>query len=98
VEKRLLTHLTAQRALEAARRLPEIYREPLLLRAVREMSQKDIAHTLSLPETTVETRLARARRMVREQLETEDPPARIPQEKRGRALAPGGEWTCRKSS
>lgn len=60
-----------RRALDAARALPEEYREPLLLRAVRGMSYRQIADVLGLPVTTVETRLVRARRMVREALERE---------------------------
>jgi len=64
----------AERAMQAAQRLPEHYREPLLLRAVRGMSYRQIADTLGVPITTVETRLARARRMLREELEpTPDP-------------------------
>jgi len=58
----------AEAALEAARALPEEYREPLLLRCLRGLSQKQIATLLNLPETTVETRLARARRLLRERL------------------------------
>ncbi len=63
----------AQAALQAAQSLPEELREPLLLRSVRGLSQKQIAALLDLPETTVETRLARARRQLREKLA---PPAR----------------------
>jgi len=59
----------AQRALEAAQRLHPDYREPLLLRCVRGMSYQRIAQTLDLPVTTIETRIARARRMVREEIE-----------------------------
>jgi RNA polymerase sigma-70 factor (ECF subfamily) len=55
----------AESALALAQSLPEEYREPLLLRCVRGLSQKQIAQTLGLTETTVETRLARARRMLR---------------------------------
>jgi len=54
--------------LDAVRALPEKYREPLLLKSVRGLSQRGIAQLLDLPETTVETRLARARRMLRERL------------------------------
>ncbi len=61
-----------RRLMEAAQTLPSAYREPLILRAVRGMSQKQVAEVLDLPETTVETRLVRARRMVREQIERED--------------------------
>ena len=51
---------------EAAQRLQPDYREPLLLRCVRGMSYRQIADILDLPVTTIETRLARARRMIRE--------------------------------
>ena len=56
----------AQRLMALAMELPEGYREPLLLRAVRGMSYRAIAHLLGLPETTIETRIARGRRMLRE--------------------------------
>jgi len=59
----------ARRAMDAANRLPEEYREPLMLRCVRGMSYKQIADLMGVPVTTVETRLSRARRMVREELE-----------------------------
>ena len=55
--------------LEAARQLPEAYREPLLLRSLRGMSYKQIADTLEVPVTTIETRLVRARRMLKDALE-----------------------------
>lgn len=67
--ERLSAREEAERAMDAAQRLPEHYREPLLLRAVRGMSYRQIADTLGIPITTVETRLARARRMLREELE-----------------------------
>jgi RNA polymerase sigma-70 factor (ECF subfamily) len=57
----------ASGALERVLALPQEYREPLLLQATRGMTQKQIAEALEIPETTVETRLARARRMLREQ-------------------------------
>jgi RNA polymerase sigma-70 factor (ECF subfamily) len=63
----------AERALAAARSLDAAYREPLLLRVLQGMSQKEIAQSLQLPETTVETRLARARRMLRERLGETEP-------------------------
>jgi RNA polymerase sigma-70 factor (ECF subfamily) len=46
--------------------------EPLLLRAVWGLAQREIAEWLGVPETTVETRLARARRMLRERIEDAD--------------------------
>ncbi len=57
----------AGRLLERALGLPVAYREPLLLRALRSMSYEQIGDILDLPVTTVETRLARARRMLREE-------------------------------
>ncbi len=48
--------------------LPLAYREPLLLRCVRSLSYQQISEILELPLTTVETRLARARRMLREEI------------------------------
>ncbi|MFQ5654125.1 MAG: RNA polymerase sigma factor [Planctomycetota bacterium] len=56
------------KALGIVNRLHPDYREPLLLRAVHGLSQRRIAEILALPVTTVETRLARARRMLREEL------------------------------
>lgn len=46
--------------------LPEAYREPLLLRAVRGLHSKQIAELLDIPPATVDTRIARARRMLRD--------------------------------
>ncbi len=54
------------RLIELARTLPEGYREPLLLRCVRGMSYREIGELMGLPETTIETRIARGRRMLRE--------------------------------
>jgi RNA polymerase sigma-70 factor (ECF subfamily) len=59
----------SRRALEIALGLPEAYREPLVLRAVRGMSYRQIADALELPVTTVESRLVRARRMVQHAME-----------------------------
>jgi RNA polymerase sigma factor (sigma-70 family) len=46
--------------------LPEMYREPLLLRAVHGMSYERMAETLGLTVEAIESRIVRARRMVRE--------------------------------
>lgn len=56
----------AEQLMALARTLPEGYREPLLMRCVRGMSYKQISAVLDLPETTIETRIARGRRMLRE--------------------------------
>ena len=63
----------AQRLLEQALSLPMTYREPLLLRCIRALSYQQISEVLDLPITTVETRLARARRMLREEVGEEFP-------------------------
>jgi RNA polymerase sigma-70 factor (ECF subfamily) len=54
-----------QRAIED---LPVQYRETVLLREVEEMSYLEIAEVLSIPIGTVMSRLARARKAVRESL------------------------------
>ncbi|HVZ94898.1 MAG TPA: RNA polymerase sigma factor [Phycisphaerales bacterium] len=61
-----------RRALRIARGLPAEYGEPLILRAVRGLSYKQIADIMGVPVTTIETRLARARRMVREEMLREE--------------------------
>jgi RNA polymerase sigma-70 factor (ECF subfamily) len=58
----------ARRLLEHALTLPPDYREPLLLRCVRSLTYQQIGEILELPVTTVETRLARARRMLRDEV------------------------------
>ncbi|MEP0842059.1 MAG: RNA polymerase sigma factor [Phycisphaerae bacterium] len=58
-----------QRAVfEAIAELPELYREPFVLRHLEDWSYARIAETLGLPVDTVETRLVRARRQLREKL------------------------------
>lgn len=47
--------------------LPPEFREPLIMRCVHGMGCEQIAAILELPLTTVETRLSRARRMLREE-------------------------------
>lgn len=58
----------AQQALEAVQRLPEGYREPLMLRAVQGLRTRQIADILGIEEAAVDTRISRARRMLREEL------------------------------
>jgi len=62
------TRDAARRLLEQVLTLPPEYREPLLLRCVRSMTYQQISEILDLPVTTIETRLARARRMLREEV------------------------------
>jgi len=72
----LTTDLTRQRQ-ERARQLgsliehlPDAYRECVLLRCARGMTHKQISEITGLPETTIETRIARGRRMLRELAQT----------------------------
>ncbi len=60
----------AARLLLLVSQLPDAYREPLTLRAVHGLRGKHIASILGLAEATVETRIARARRMLRERMES----------------------------
>lgn len=59
-------HEESGRLTRLAARLPEGYREPLILKAVRGLSYRQIGALMGLPETTIETRIARGRRMLRE--------------------------------
>jgi len=52
--------------MELSADLPDGYREPLLLKCVQDMSYKQIGAVMGLPDTTIETRIARARKMLRE--------------------------------
>jgi RNA polymerase sigma-70 factor (ECF subfamily) len=74
-----------QRILERLAELPLKYREPLMLRALKDMSYEQIGEVLGLPVTTVETRLTRARRMLRQLV---DQPAEAG---RGALSAAGGQ-------
>lgn len=55
-----------QRALRAVAGLPEIYRQPFVLRHLADWDYRQIAEALELPLDTVETRLVRARKLLRE--------------------------------
>jgi RNA polymerase sigma-70 factor (ECF subfamily) len=54
--------------LRAIRALPALYREPFVLRHVSGWSYRDIAEAMDMPVDSVETRLVRARRFLRELL------------------------------
>ena len=54
--------------LDAIAALPALYREPFVLRHLENWTYQQIAEALGLPVDTVETRLVRARRLLREQL------------------------------
>ena len=65
------TIVEGRRLLELSSELPDGYREPLLLKCVQGMSYKQIGEVMGLPDTTIETRIARARRMLREKAESD---------------------------
>ena len=54
--------------LDAIQALPVLYREPFVLRHVNGWSYKQIAEVMDMPVDSVETRLVRARRRLRESL------------------------------
>ena len=57
---------TGARLMRLAETIPDGYREPLLLKTLHDMSFREIGVIMALPESTVETRITRARRMLRE--------------------------------
>jgi len=67
-ESILLERASQQSLREALEELPVIFREVVLLCEVEEMSYQEIALSLSIPIGTVMSRLARARRALREAL------------------------------
>ncbi len=68
VHQRLEQSEQHKRVLAAIHGLPEIYREPFVLRHLEDWSYRQIAEAMDLPVDTVETRLVRARRLLREAL------------------------------
>jgi len=74
----LMNRLNSQLVQRAIDDLPVHYRETLLLCEVEEMSYQEIAEILTIPIGTVMSRLARARKAVRESLlnTTGAPPSR----------------------
>jgi RNA polymerase sigma factor (sigma-70 family) len=64
----LMNRFSSQQVQRAIDKLPVHYREALLLCEVEEMSYQEIAEILTIPMGTVMSRLARARKAVRESL------------------------------
>jgi RNA polymerase sigma factor (sigma-70 family) len=52
--------------------LPPELREPLILKCVEGLPQRRVAELLGVPETTIETRLVRARRFLRDRIAKRD--------------------------
>lgn len=65
---RLVRDEESRRMMAAIQGLPAIYREPFILRHLEDWSYKQIGEALDLPVDTVETRLVRARRLLRQAL------------------------------
>lgn len=68
MDERLAARQQADRLAEAMQTLTAEQRECLLLRGVQGLTQAEIAARLDVPVTTVETRVARARRRLRSAL------------------------------
>jgi RNA polymerase sigma-70 factor, ECF subfamily len=62
----------AQVVIELTRQLPPEYGEVLMLRAVQGLSYRAISEITGLTQSTIETRIARARRMLRELVRTNE--------------------------
>ena len=60
--------ITDEDMLAALDRVPQNYREVLLLADVQEFSYKEVANTLNIPVGTVMSRLSRGRAILRSQL------------------------------
>jgi RNA polymerase sigma-70 factor (ECF subfamily) len=78
--------------------LPEAYREPLMLRAVRGLPASVIGEVLGLGEAAVNTRLARARRMLRGTLPARAVSGSAPGSASASAPAPGSASGSRRES
>ncbi len=61
-----------ERILQAARSLPEKYREVFMLQYSSDLTYRQIAEILDIPVTTVQIRLVRARRMIYDQVAGKD--------------------------
>ncbi len=60
-----------QAVLDAIRALPAMYREPFVLRHINDWNYRQIAEVMGMPVDSVETRLVRARRFLREALKND---------------------------
>lgn len=67
-ERRTLQQEQNEAVMQAIAGLPKIYREPFVLKHLQDWSYEEIAQVLGMPADTVETRLVRARRLLREKL------------------------------
>ncbi len=59
-----------QQVLGAIKELPALYREPFVLRHLNGWSYREIAEVMAMPVDSIETRLVRARRLLRDSLKS----------------------------
>ena len=71
-EEALLQKSQAEVLHEMIRQLPETYRLPLQLYYSADLTVREIAKLMKLPESTVKTRLRRAKEQLRQKLEEAD--------------------------
>lgn len=67
-QQRVLRSELHEKLMRAIQSLPALYREPFALRHLEDWTYAQIGELLGLPVDTVETRLVRARRLLRESL------------------------------
>lgn len=79
VEPDYVQGLDARRAVEALEEIDEIYRAPLTLFYLKDLSYKEIAATLDIPIGTVMSRLSRGKAQLKQAL-VEGPPAEAREE------------------
>ena len=65
IDETIVRDEESRRILSLVANLPDDYREPLMLRALHGMRSRQIAPILDLPEATIDTRISRARRLLR---------------------------------
>jgi RNA polymerase sigma-70 factor (ECF subfamily) len=68
VKPEMVDHMDGRAVMEALRQVDELYRAPLALFYLEDMSYKEIAETLDVPTGTVMSRLARGKGQLRELL------------------------------
>ncbi|OEH85683.1 hypothetical protein BHU72_02495 [Desulfuribacillus stibiiarsenatis] len=70
VEEQVEGQMKSQEVREAVQKLPEQYKLVVVLRYLQDMTYKEIADILEIPENTVKTHLFRARKHLKELLRT----------------------------
>lgn len=70
-EEELARRERQQAVLQAIQALPALYREPFVMRHLNGWSYRQIAEVMDMPVDSIETRLVRARRLLRESLARE---------------------------